>query len=158
MGKRKHMKKEMKKENHAASHEHKHRERHPKKQGPSVGSIVFLSIFGIIIIYSAFVALGSGGATSVDPNFNYEALASCILESEAIFYGTEWCSFCNQQKELLGPIFSELGNEFFVDCDINSSECRTAGVTSYPSWYINGRLISGVQSLDALASATGCTL
>ena len=142
----------------STEHQHKMRERTPKRKGPSVGALVFLGIFGVIILYSAVVALSGNGTGNVDPDFNYEALSECILESEAIFYGTEWCQYCNQQKDMLGPTFQEHGDEFFVDCDLNQNECRAAGVQSYPSWYIDGRLIPGVQSLDRLASEMGCAL
>ena len=156
MGKRKNMKRQHSDNEHKP---HQHRERHPKRNGPSKGAIVFLSIFGLIILYSGFVALGGGDrGYTADPSMDYDALSACILENEAIFFGTEWCQFCTRQKELLGPTFQEHGDEFFVDCDLNQDECRSAGVTSYPSWYINGRLLSGVQQIDTLASELDCAL
>ncbi|MFP4656033.1 MAG: glutaredoxin family protein [Candidatus Woesearchaeota archaeon] len=139
--------------------EHAQKTKKPKMKKPNTGSMIFLGIFVMIIFYSVFVAMGGrDGQYQADPDIDYDALSECILESDATFYGTEWCQYCTRQKELLGPTFEEHGDEFFVDCDDNNEQCRTAGVTAYPSWKIDGKLMSGLQDLNRLASAMDCTL
>ena len=89
-------------------------------------------------------------------DLSLEGFAGCLVNSDAIFYGTEWCGFCTQQKQILGDVFSSYSNEFYVDCDIETDRCRSAGVTGYPTWIINGRPYVGVQSVEALSAAIGC--
>ena len=80
----------------------------------------------------------------------------CLVNSDAIFYGTEWCGFCTQQKQVLGETFTQYSEYFYVDCDEESERCANAGVTAYPTWIINGQSYQGVQSIDVLSRAIGC--
>lgn len=159
MGKRKHVKKKHD-ESEQQHTERKTRERVPRRKKMSAGSMIFIGLFGVIIIYAMVVAMGggTGGDYQEDPDFDYDGLSQCILDNEAIFYGTNWCEFCQRQKRILGPTYEEHGDEFFVDCDANSEECRQAGVTSYPTWVIGDQRLTGVQELETLASAAGCSL
>ena len=80
----------------------------------------------------------------------------CLVNSDAIFYGTEWCGICGQQKQVLGETFTQYSEYFYVDCDEESERCAQAGVRAYPTWIINGQQYQGVQSIDALSAAIGC--
>jgi glutaredoxin len=82
-----------------------------------------------------------------------ESLANCLSGKGAIMYGTEWCSFCNQQKKLFGNSFSKIN---YVDCDKNRELCIEQGVQAYPTWEINGELELGLLSLDLLSELSGC--
>jgi len=76
-------------------------------------------------------------------------LAKCLTEKGAKMYGTEWCSFCNKQKQMFGSDFQHID---FVDCDKNKDECIEAGVKMYPTWVIDGEKYEGLQTMDKLSS------
>ena len=127
---------------------------HSKKKSPmSTGTIMVLIFLGGILLYSGATAFSSGNGNL---DLQLEGFAECLVESDATFYGTEWCGFCTQQKEILGDVFRQFSNHFFVDCDRYRSQCSAAGVTGYPTWVINGQRYVGVQSIDALSNAMGC--
>ena len=100
------------------------------------------------------LVIGNSGSQRGD--LNLEGFAGCLVNSDAIFYGTEWCGFCAQQKQVLGDVYTNYGDQFYVDCDIENDRCRSAGITGYPTWIINGRPHVGVQSIEALSAAIGC--
>ena len=86
------------------------------------------------------------------------ALAEHLKDSGVLFYGASWCPHCQDQKRLFGNSVSRLP---YVECNVagpnapQSSACTQAGVSTYPTWIINGRAIVGqVLTLAQLASAT----
>ncbi|QQS59870.1 hypothetical protein IPN35_03305 [Candidatus Peregrinibacteria bacterium] len=82
--------------------------------------------------------------------------ATCLTDSGAVFYGTEWCPHCKKQKAMFGDA---LGNVPYIDCDANRSTCQKEGITGYPTWkFKNGAVLSGTQPLSDLAKQTGCVL
>ena len=85
-----------------------------------------------------------------DPSIEF---ASCLTENGAVFYGTEWCGYCGKQKEMFGETFEEIT---YVDCGANPEACQEAGIEAYPTWVINGEKHTGMKSLAALSSLTGC--
>jgi hypothetical protein len=102
----------------------------------------------IVIIVVVWIAWPSGPG-------EYDAFASCLSESGAVMYGTEWCSHCKDQKESFGSSFYNIN---FVDCDLNRDACLIAGVSGYPTWKINGENYPGQQSFQRLSELTGCEL
>jgi len=83
------------------------------------------------------------------------ALAQTLKEKGAKMYGAYWCPHCHEQKQLFGkPAFNEIN---YIECaDTKNPQqqkdvCRKAGVQSYPSWEIKGKLESGVKSPQELA-------
>jgi hypothetical protein len=89
-----------------------------------------------------------------------EALALCIANSGAIFYGAHWCPVCRKQKEYFGEYASLLP---YVECyagtksEGKSDECRRAGVKKFPTWHFpDGTVVTGAKRPDTLARATGC--
>ena len=130
---------------------------------------MYVSIaLGILLIMSIFTGgfsdiniempTGGDGETSlsgpddsdIDP---LDEFAQCLTENNAVLYGTGWCGFSNQQKDMFGDSFEYLD---YVDCEENSAVCSAAGVTGYPTWIIDGESVSGVQSFENLAQRTGC--
>jgi glutaredoxin len=86
------------------------------------------------------------------------ALSSHLKEVGATMYGTYWCPYCHQQKELFGAEASQ--SMPYVECDARGQNgqpeaCREADITSYPTWEINGELYPGLRSLDELADLSG---
>ena len=88
------------------------------------------------------------------------ALAQCISESGALFYGAHWCPFCRKQKEYFGEHAGALP---YVECydgpkkEGMNSRCADEGIASYPTWvFANGRHKSGVRTPEQLAADTRC--
>lgn len=88
-----------------------------------------------------------------------EALAKCMTNKGAKFYGAYWCGHCANQKELFGDAMKFVD---YVECadesnpQVQVDACNEAGISGYPTWVINGQKYPGEQSLEKLASLTGC--
>ena len=106
-----------------------------------------------IIVVALFAMVWFSGEDS-GPGVNDE-FAQCLTDAGVVMYGTEWCPHCNTQKAMFGNSF-KLAN--YVDCDLSRSVCLSEGVTGYPTWKHNGQSYSGTQSLETLASISGCSL
>lgn len=99
---------------------------------------------------------GAAIATTATPD--NIALAQHLNGSGAKMYGAYWCSHCHDQKALFGA--EALADLPYVECDakgINAQpdQCKTAKVDGYPTWVINGQVLSGTQDLADLADASG---
>ena len=86
-------------------------------------------------------------------------LAEYLTAIGAKKYGAFWCPHCYEQKQLFGEkAFAEIN---YIECaDFNdpraqSDACREAGITSYPTWEINGEFIQGTKVLSELAELSG---
>ncbi len=109
-----------------------------------------------IVFYFLFVLIISVVLTGCsDKPGEYDTFAQCLTENGATMYGTEWCSHCQNQKKAFGKSFQYVD---FVDCDFDSDECLRNGVSSYPTWIIDGEKYMGEQPLYRLASLANCTL
>ena len=111
-----------------------------------------LLVFAAVVI----IALGFYGiyAWQTSPG-GYDEFAKCITEAGATKYGTNWCTYCKQQKDLFGKSFKYVN---YINCDYNKDECISNGVSGYPTWKINEENYPGVQSLERLSQLTGCEL
>lgn len=103
----------------------------------------------IVALILLYVVWPSGGVRE------YDGFASCLAESGAVMYGTEWCGHCKDQKELFGESFEFVN---FVDCDRQRDACLIAGVGGYPTWKIGGENYEGLQSFERLAELSSCEL
>lgn len=118
----------------------------------SVGVIVVAVIAGLVILQSASKkAAGEPG--------QYNALASCIAESGATFYGAFWCPHCNNQKKAFKDSVDLLP---YKECSTPDGQgqtqvCIDAQIESYPTWvFADGSRLTGEQDLQTLAEKTGC--
>lgn len=102
-------------------------------------------VVAVIIVWSVWPS-GPG---------EYDTFASCLSDSGAVMYGTEWCSHCKAQKEMFGKSFDNVN---YVDCDFAKDACLIAGVDGYPTWVIGDENYPGQQPLEKLAALTGCEL
>jgi hypothetical protein len=69
-------------------------------------------------------------------------------------YGTEWCGSCKKQRELFGDAFSYIPE---IDCDKDSSLCKSRGIKGYPVWEdAEGNLYPGAKRFERLAEISGC--
>ncbi|MBD2103259.1 hypothetical protein [Leptolyngbya sp. FACHB-261] len=86
------------------------------------------------------------------------ALATHLKQMGAKMYGTFWCPYCQRQKELLGT--EAVAQISYVECDPQGQNaqpnlCVKAGVSSYPTWEIQGQIYPGLRSLEELANLSG---
>ena len=102
------------------------------------------------------VVLAGCGAKSAN-NAELVSFAQCVTDAGAVFYGTEWCPHCKNQKALFGVAAMEKIK--FIDCDQQKALCDSANVTGYPTWvYRDGSSVAGTQELAAIAAKTNCAL
>lgn len=87
------------------------------------------------------------------------ALAAHLKQTGAKMYGAYWCPHCHEQKQLLGKdAFKQIAYIECADAQIpqkQSDACRQAGVQSYPTWELNGKLDPGVKDPETLAELSG---
>ena len=115
-----------------------------------------LKIIGIGIVGVLFYGCdaGEGTASVVEPETPMDGFAQCLTDAGARFYGTEWCSHCQAQKEMFGESMEFIN---FIDCDQNKAECQAIGITGYPTWHFNDKTkLPGRQRFQTLANKTGC--
>lgn len=80
-------------------------------------------------------------------------LVTCLNDSGAVMYGTNWCGSCQEQKKLFGESFEKIN---FMDCSLEPTECLIQGIESYPTWKMNNKTREGLVSLENLEIWSGC--
>ena len=108
----------------------------------------------VILILSMFLVSCNGNGGSGGEEGNVEALAKCLTDSGAKFYGAYWCPHCVDQKDLFGEAV-----EFapYVECTVEQQACVDAGVEAFPTWiFADGTVVMGGQSLEKLAELGSC--
>ena len=115
-----------------------------------------------IIIILAILLLGcSQKGTDINTTMisvsisEHDNLAQCLTEKSVTMYGSEWCSHCQNQKKTFESSFEYIN---FINCNSNKQECMEADIQGYPTWKINNKNYPGEQSLERLASLSGCSL
>ncbi|XP_015897865.3 thiol-disulfide oxidoreductase LTO1 [Ziziphus jujuba] len=89
------------------------------------------------------------------------SLAKHLQSIGAKMYGAFWCSHCLEQKQMFGSEAAKLLN--YVECFPDGYKkgnkilkaCADAGIEGFPTWVINGQVLSGEQQLSELAQASG---
>ncbi len=131
-------------------------------------------IFRSVLVGLAVGLIGLGWATAVDRPADLGkgvpipvtgpstpgtlALADHLKAAGALMYSAYWCPHCNEQKELFGK--EAAGRLTVVECapDGRNSQaalCESKKIQGFPTWEINGQLVSGVKSLQELALRSG---
>lgn len=102
---------------------------------------------------------GVGWANTTNSGAAEIALAEHLTKVGAKMYGAWWCPHCHEQKLLFGQeAFSKIN---YIECDPSAQKnpqpqlCDQAGIKSYPTWQINGKLEPGVLTGEKLAQLTG---
>uniref|UniRef100_A0A7S0FZY3 Thioredoxin domain-containing protein n=1 Tax=Pyrodinium bahamense TaxID=73915 RepID=A0A7S0FZY3_9DINO len=87
------------------------------------------------------------------------AVAKALSGSGVTMYGTYWCGFCDEQRQLFGrEAWAEVP---YVECDARCQgaqpeKCQAAGVTSFPTWVLpDGRQLKGYLTMERLESLVG---
>lgn len=86
-----------------------------------------------------------------------EALAKCLEEKGAKFYGTSGCGYCKEQKEMFGEAAQYLP---YIECADEETRhiCEEAEIGPVPTWdFADGTRVSGLQSLEKLIELSGCS-
>ena len=89
------------------------------------------------------------------------ALAQCLKDKGAIFYGAFWCPHCKAQKAEFGDAVPALP---YVECATPDGQgqnaiCTQKHVQSYPTWvFPDGSRLTGEQPLATLAAKVNCPL
>ena len=137
----------------------KDEERHnllQKRQMKRIWTWIYI-LLGVAVLIAGFMWI-----KNIPPaDGKYDTFASCIASSGATFYGAFWCPHCAAQKALFGNSVHLLPYHECSTADGNSQlqSCTDAGVQGYPTWvFKDGSRLSGEQSLQTLATKTGCTL
>lgn len=124
-------------------------------------SLIITIIGTIIVVAGMSVALAMSRDTRTAGGSSEEllALASCLTDKGATFYGAFWCPHCQEQKSDFGDAVDAAP---YVECATlggagQTDACKEAGITSYPTWvFPNGERKTGRLPLADLAQATGC--
>ena len=80
-----------------------------------------------------------------------------LSEENIVMYSAYWCPHCHDQKQLFGK---EAVKELkVVECAKDGKDneyelCQTKGISGFPSWEINGEIISGTRDLNELVTKT----
>lgn len=117
-------------------------------------------IIGVIVLAVGLIAASRAGYFAQDPK-KYDALAQCLTEKGAKFYGAFWCPHCQEQKRMFGKSADLLP---YVECSMpdgktRTQECIDKNIESYPTWeFADGSRLSGERQLSELAEKTGCLL
>lgn len=88
-------------------------------------------------------------------NTTLDAFAQCLTEKGIVMYGTDTCPACKSQKALFGSSFQYVN---YTNCLDNYDFCVGKGISSIPSWDINGQFSVGVQTIQQLSELSGCSL
>ena len=86
------------------------------------------------------------------------ALAEHLTRSGAQIFTAWWCPHCHEQKELFGR--QAPAQLKVIECapDGGGAQvelCKSRRIEGFPTWEINGKLTSGVKTLNQLADLSG---
>ena len=123
-----------------------------------VTSIKEAAVIGVVIVgvlHMHYSGLFDASAGPEKPRV--KALAIHLADTGAKFYGAYWCPRCQEQKAMFGASEKRLP---YVECSPNgrtgpsSSVCVAKDIDSYPTWIIDGRRYSGLQTTRSLEKAS----
>ena len=124
-----------------------------------------IKVFFLIIVVLILVAFLTSAFKSVskvqDTSGKYDAFATCLKNSGAIFYGASWCPHCKSEKSLFGSSESLLP---YVECSTPDGSkqtqiCADKKIMGYPTWeFADGTRVNGEATLQMLAQKTACVL
>jgi uncharacterized membrane protein/glutaredoxin len=144
-----------------------------------VGQLLFTGMAAALAALMAsliFYNLAIGGdlkslapTTAPEPGIGWEIqstsgpaeieLAKHLTQKGVKMYSAYWCPHCFEQKQLFGQqAWTAVTN---VECAPDAKKnpqpaaCTQAGVKSFPTWSINGKLEPGVKKLAKLGELTG---
>ena len=130
--------------------------RRPPKWTKSLKEAIVIGLIvvgGLHLHYSGWLDAAAGPE---DPQL--QALAIHLNEIGAKFYGAYWCPSCQEQK---AKFFASAKRLPYVECSSGGRgsaltvPCAKAHIQTYPTWIIGERRITGIQTPQELARASG---
>jgi len=125
-----------------------------------VGNLFFTGAIVAIVTLTGTVGVYASQGKIVAQNSSFAGrLANHLTATNAKMYGAYWCSHCQNQKNKFGDAQKLIP---YVECDPKGEKpqtalCQQKGIQGFPSWEINGKLLSGERTLDELANESGYT-
>lgn len=127
-----------------------------------IGVVVILLVIAVVLFLTgnSEPSLNVTDTASTEASGANLALAECITDSGAVFYGAFWCSHCQAQKTLFEAAAPALP---YVECSTpdqsnQTQVCKDKGITGYPTWiFADGTQLSGELSFATLAEKTDCS-
>ncbi len=114
--------------------------------------ITFIALIFIITslyFFTDWFSKTTGYLFKEDPD---NELAKCLTQKGAIFYTSESCPDCKQQRRLFGNTAFDFLN--YIDCTENSPQCSS--LKSIPAWKVNNTMLYGVKTTQELRVLSGC--
>ena len=105
-------------------------------------------IISSLVVVLIVVGIGFSFVNSQKPAF-LDDFAKCLTEKGAVMYGASFCKYSSAQKGMFGNSFKFVDYRDFGE----NSDVRVT-----PTWFIDGNKYENVQTLDRLASITGCVI
>jgi uncharacterized membrane protein/glutaredoxin len=131
--------------------------------GAIVATIALVSTLGVYAVPGG--PLSSGTQAAAGPPITTAsspaeiALATHLANTGAKMYGAYWCPHCHDQKQLFGK--EAVRKMPYIECAEDGLNSQTAlcksipEVKAFPTWQVNGEFLSGTQTLETLALASG---
>ena len=125
-----------------------------------VGNLFFTgAIVAIVTLTATLGVYANQGKLAAQSNSYAGRLAQHLTATNAKMYGAYWCSHCENQKRQFGEAQKLIP---YIECDANgvnpqTALCKQKGIKGFPTWEINGKMLSGERSLDELANESGYT-
>jgi hypothetical protein len=79
-----------------------------------------------------------------------ERVIECLDKQGVEYYSIINCKECEDQQEILGKSISKIK----VDCGSDGEDC--GNIKDFPTWFIQGKSVKGVLTLDDLKEISGC--
>lgn len=136
-----------------------------------------MNVFSVLTVLLLGFNIGSASAPMGDPvveetwtdvtvedpvsSLDATAVATCLNESGAQFFGADWCPHCQAQKDMFGGAADLLP---YVECAADGENSQTAyctemDIVAYPTWiFADGTRIEGVTQMDVLSEMAVCEL
>jgi len=121
-----------------------------EQKGSRNKNIRLFGLFAVIVISSIYLFY----VISALPG-GYDNFSKCLTESGMVIYGNDWCQNTQKQMAAFGKSEEYLN---YVKCDDNRQLCQQKGVEITPTWEINGKIYSGIQSFQTLSEVSGCNI
>lgn len=118
----------------------------------------------ILIIVTAVLVVSFFAALLINQQGQpgkFDEFAQCLKKNGAIFYGTFWCSHCQNQKKMFGKSAKYLP---YIECSTPDGRgqlaiCKDKNIEGYPTWeFSDSSRLSGAIPLAQLSEKTGCQL
>lgn len=122
-----------------------------------VGNLIFTgALVAIVTLTGTLGVYASQGKLAAQSGSFAGKLAQHLTATNAKMYGAYWCSHCAEQKQAFGEAQKLIP---YVECDpkgVNPQTqlCQQKGITGFPTWEIDGKMLSGTRSLEELAEAS----